>query len=138
MGTATFILGLCGAGKTHLANRIVADRKFDENFAVEQVQQSALIEALRSGLKCVVIEIGFCVQSNRDLIVALLHREVPGVRINWICIENDLQRANKNCRERTNKRDPGGHVEINGRISPQYTYPDGAIVMRMWTEGSRD
>jgi hypothetical protein len=61
---------------------------------------------------------------------------MPGVRINWLCIENDLSKANKNCRERTNKEDLGGrkHIEINGRLSPDYTYPGGAIILKMWTK----
>ncbi len=39
MATVTFILGLCGAGKTWLADSMISDgkaaRKFDEGFIVE-------------------------------------------------------------------------------------------------------
>ena len=137
MPTVTFILGLCGSGKTWLAERIIADRTFDEGFICDKTQHVALIDALRSGGDCVVVEIHYCRQSDRNTIVAELRAAVPEVRINWLCIENDLSRANKNCRERTNKvSDPDGekHVGINGRLSPGYSYPDGGGVLKMWTK----
>ena len=133
MATATFILGLCGAGKSWLADRIIADTKFDEGFLCDSAQHAALIKALRSGQTCVVIEIAYCKEDARLQIVQEITEAVPNVTINWLCIENDLSRANKNCRERMNKLDPDGHIEINKRISPVYTYPVGAVVFRMWT-----
>ena len=134
MATVTFILGLCGSGKTWLADRIVAARKFDEQFLNDQAQHDALIEALRSGNDGVVVEIAYCREDARQQIVSELTKAVPNVRINWLCIENDLYRANKNCRERTNKGDPEGHVRFNIDVSPSYTYPDGAVILKMWTK----
>ena len=136
MATATFILGLCGAGKTWLADRFVAGAKFDEGFLTDPAQHDALIAALRSGRDCVVVEIAYCQEGARQQIVCELTKAVPDVAINWLCIENDLYRANKNCRERTNKGDPDGHVAINRRLSPVYTYPDGGVILRMWTRES--
>jgi len=133
MATVTFILGLCGAGKTWLADRIVADAKFDEGFLREPVQHAGLIRALRSGQNCVVVEIAYCYEAARQQIVQEVTGAVPNVAVNWLCIENDLVKANKNCRERTNKRYPDEHVEINGRVSPMYTYPEGGVILRMWT-----
>ena len=136
MATATFILGLCGAGKTWLASCIVAGRTFDEGFLIDPAQHRDLIAALRSGQDCVVVEIAYCHDRERQQIVQELKENVPGVAIRWLCIENDMHRANKNCRERTNKGDADGHVEINRRVSPVYTYPEDAVILRMWTRTS--
>ncbi len=136
MATVTFILGLCGAGKTWLSDRIVSGAKFDEGFLNDPTQHAALIEALRSGRDCVVVEIAYCQEAARQQIVQELASAVPNVSITWFCIENDLFRANKNCRERTNKGDADGHVEINRRVSSVYTYPEGGVILRMWTRES--
>ena len=135
MATVTFILGLCGAGKTWLADRIIAGAKFDEDFLNDLNQHAALIEALLSGRDCVVVEIAYCREAARQQIVQELVA-VPNVMIKWLCIENDLFRANKNCRERTNKGHADGHVAINRGVSPEYTYPEGGVILRMWTRES--
>jgi hypothetical protein len=136
MATVTFILGLCGAGKTWLADRIVDGAQFDEGFLNDPSQHAALIETLRSGRDCIVVEIAYCQEAARQQIMQELAVAVPKVTINWLCIENDLFRANKNCRERTNKGDADGHVAINRRVSPVYTYPEGGLILRMWTRES--
>ena len=137
MTTVTFILGLCGSGKTWLADRIVADVKFDEGFLDNKDQQhDALIKALHAGQDCVVVEIQYCREDDRKKIVEKIRNIVPNVYINWLCIENDLHRANKNCYERTNKGDPTKHVNINRQLSSVYKYPEGSVVVRMWTKES--
>ncbi|MGH2396319.1 MAG: hypothetical protein ACRDFW_04895 [bacterium] len=133
MPTVTFILGLCGAGKTWLADRIVAGRKFDEGFLNDRAQHDELIQALRRGEDCVVVEIAYCFAERRRHIVGELTGAVSNLGITWLCIENDLNRANKNCRERVNKGDPEGHVRINEQVSPRYSYPDGGVIFKMWT-----
>lgn len=133
MATVTFILGLCGSGKTWLADRIAAIRKFDEGFLSDQAQHGALIESLKAGNDCVVVEVAYCKEEARQQIVSEIAEAVSNAKVNWLCIENDLYRANKNCRERTNKGDPEGHVSINRNLSQSYTYPDGGVILRMWT-----
>jgi hypothetical protein len=133
MATVTFILGLCGAGKTWLADRIIADAKFDEGFLCDPAKHAALIRALSSGQNCVVVEIAYCQEAPRQQIAQEVTGAVLNVTVNWLCIENDLVKANKNCRERTNKGDPDGHIEINGRVSRVYTYPEGGVILSMWT-----
>jgi len=136
LATVTFILGLCGAGKTWLADRVIADCKFDEGFLNSPDNHGALITALNAGKDCVVVEIVYCQEAARRLVVEELARGAPNAIVRWLCIENDLIRANKNCRERTNKGDPEGHVGINRRVSPLYTYPEGAVILQMWTKES--
>lgn len=135
MATLTFILGLCGSGKTWLADRIVAARKFDEGFLRDADQHAALFECLRNNQDCVVVEISYCDASYRKQILEKLKTaNIPGMTITWLCIENDLYRANKNCRERTNKGDPEEHIKINQELSRFYTYPDGGVILKMWTK----
>ncbi len=81
------------------------------------------------------VEIHYCWPECRNQIIRELRAAVPDVRIEWLCIENDLQKANKNCLERP-KGDPDRHIEINSRLSPRYTYPDGAKILKMWTKGA--
>ncbi len=80
-----------------------------------------------------MVEIAYCQEAGRQQIVQELAGAIPNATINWLCIENDLFRANKNCRERTNKGDAEGHVAINRRVSPVYTYPEGGVILHMWT-----
>ncbi len=134
MAAVTFILGLCGSGKTWLADRVVAVGKFDEGFLNDHAQHNALIAVLHCGKDCVVVEIAYCREEERKKIVSELTVAVPDVKINWLCIEKDLYKANKNCRERTDKGDPEGHVKINGNVNPYYTYPDGGVILKMWTK----
>lgn len=133
--TVTFILGLCGSGKTHLIERLPADLKFDEGFLWNLANEhERLIAALASGKDCIAIEIEYCRQSHREEIVDYIRKAVPNVKIKWLCFENSLAKANKNCRERTDKPDPERHVVINQLLSPDYTYPDGAEIRPIWTQ----
>lgn len=133
MTKVIFVLGLCGSGKTWLADHIVATEKFDEDFLNDPKKHADLIKALRSIRDCVVVEIAYCLATYRDQIVSELREAVPQLTIIWLCIENNLEKANKNCRERTNKDDPNGHINMNKQYSPLYTYPDDGVILRMWT-----
>lgn len=128
MAKVTFILGLCGSGKTFTANKMAGVKKFDEDFIVEEHQQQELFNAQRGGKDCVVIEVNYCWSEFRDPFVQRLLKEVPGTTIEWIAFENDLATANRNCQLRENKGDAVRHMEINGRLSRNYTMPPGADV----------
>src|SRR5260370_1244097 len=63
MSTVTFILGLCGSGKSHFARQMMQVRVFDESFFGEKQQE--LKTALQSGENCAVVEIAFCEAEKR-------------------------------------------------------------------------
>ncbi len=134
MPTVTFILGLCGAGKTWLADRIPANKKFDEGFLMDPVKNTReLARALLAGQDAVVVEIGFCRAAARQAINQVLN-QIPNVNIQWICIENDLEKANRNCRRRIgHSGNPEIQIEINRQLSSDYTYPEGITPLRMWS-----
>jgi hypothetical protein len=89
---------------------------------------SALIESLRDGKDCIVDEVRFCLPAYREPIVQSLS-QITELEIRWICYENDLESANWNVIHRTNKGDPEGHLDINLRFHPHYTYPANAQII---------
>ena|ERR1700733_3777295 len=125
MATATFILGLCGSGKSWLAERLhdsTGAEVFDEPIGRET--QPAIVQCLGDGRDCIIEELFYCVPGYRDAMVALLEA-VPNVVIKFICYENDLDAANANVRRRTNKGRVEQHLRLNTHVSPLYTLPDG-------------
>jgi len=58
---------------------------------------------------------------------------VPNVEIEWWCIKNDMEKANKNCIERKNKGNPQGHIHLNEKWSKCYTYPEVCMLKEVWT-----
>lgn len=127
MAKVTFILGLAGSGKTHLVKQITATtgaKAFDG--VVHNKLLPTIIQRLRDGKDCIVEEIAYCYAPNRDRMETELRSQVPDVKIEWICFENDLENANWNVTHRTNKRDVAGHLAINRDWHRVYTCPDGA------------
>src|SRR5262245_47482112 len=87
--TITFLLGLCGSGKTWLKDRLAARVKFDEGFVNDSKQQADLFDALRAGKDAVVVEITYCEEKRRNKFLIDLYREVPGgLHVRWLCFEN--------------------------------------------------
>jgi hypothetical protein len=118
MGNVTFIVGYCGSGKSHIADQMELKGvlKFDEGFINDPNQQTQLIQALRSNRDCVVVEIFYGLDQHRQAIIRKLDAELQGVIIEWIAFEADIEKANQNCRRRTNKGDPETHVQINNNV----------------------
>jgi hypothetical protein len=134
MATATFILGLCGSGKSCLARQMQTEsgaRLFDEDFIVTDQMQEDMMEELRNGRDCIVVEIWYGREHDRQEFVNRLRTRVPEAKIRWICFKNDPEKANVNVWRRP-ERDPARHVEINSRLAPRYTYPAGAEIIDVY------
>jgi hypothetical protein len=132
-----FLLGLCGSGKSHMADRINADIKIDEDFLDSRSMHKGLISAIKKKKTIVITEIAYCVEKYRKEVCREILKVDSGAQIDWICFENDLFRANKNCKERSNKgpqEQVKAHMRINRNLSEKYTYPKGAIILRLWTK----
>lgn len=138
----TFLLGLAGSGKSYRAKRLVESdgAKIFEGVAAPHSQAllRCLFSSLRRGTYCVVEEIAFCIAENRQAITSSLLAEVPGIEIEWICFENDLESANWNVRHRTNKGSADGHMAINHQYHTRYTYPPGASIEPIVRTKARD
>jgi len=133
MPTLTIILGLCGSGKSHLIKLIASEIRFDEGFLNCKADHEWLFRALKRGEDCAVIEICYCVESYRKQFLAELAHRVKKVHVRWLCFENDIRRANANCRLRPT-RNPKSHMRINRRVRKEYTYPEGATILKVWRD----
>jgi len=130
MAKITFILGLSGSGKTYLSERLKKDTGAEvfTNLLADDSGLTALIESLLDGKDCIVDEVRFCLPAYREQILQSLS-QITSLDMRWICYENDLERANWNVIHRTNKGDPEGHLDINLRLHPHYTYPANAEIV---------
>ena len=130
MAKITFILGLSGSGKTYLSERLKKETgaQVFNNLLADASGLNALIESLRDGKDCIVDEVRFCLQAYREQILQSLS-QITSLDMRWICYENDLETANWNVIHRTNKGDPEGHLDINLRLHPHYTYPANAEIV---------
>jgi hypothetical protein len=130
MPKVTFILGLSGSGKTHLSEQLKMETGAEifANLLSDDSGLSALIECLRHGEDGIVDEVRFCLPAYREQIIQSLV-QIGDLEIRWICYENDLETANWNVIHRTNKGDAEGHLDINLRLHPHYTYPANAEII---------
>jgi hypothetical protein len=126
----TFILGLSGSGKTYLSERLRKETGAEvfTNLLADDSSLTALIESLRDGKDCIVDEVRFCLPAYRQQILQSLS-QITSLDMRWICYANDLETANWNVIHRTNKGDPEGHLDINLRLHPHYTYPANAEIV---------
>ena len=125
MPKVTFVIGLCGSGKSWHADCIHAEagaKQFEGLVGKKQFPE--VIRWLQGGNDCVVEEISCCHAEFRQVFVRDLSRFVPGLEIEWLCLENDLESANWNVLHRS-KGDVAERIEINGRVPSRYTYPEG-------------
>jgi len=132
MAKITFILGLSGSGKTYLSERLKKETGAEvfTNLLVDDSGLTALIESLRNGKDCIVDEVRFCLPAYREQILQSLS-QITDLEMRWICYENDLETANWNVIHRTNKGDPEGHLDLNLRLHPHYTYPANAEIVQI-------
>jgi hypothetical protein len=124
----TLIIGLCGSGKTVLANQLrrkTGARIFESPCKRKTFPE--ILECLGRGEDCIVEEISLCFLPTREKIAQPLSG-VNDLQVEWICFENDIESANWNVEHRTNKGDPEGHKGVNARVHPHYTYPTGAEI----------
>lgn len=120
------VLGLCGSGKTYLSEKI--NKKTGAKIFEGVVHHKSLpeiVKCLHNGENCVIEEIAYCTQEGRTQLTTIIEKEVKGVAIEWVCLENDLSSANWNVKKRTNKNNIEGHLNINNHWHSLYTYPVG-------------
>ena len=130
MAKVTFLLGLCGSGKSYYARCLKLEHPEKEIFQ-DLIHENAiprLIQSLSNGTDCIVEEFRYCFQGERDQIVQRLS-SIVGIEIEWFCLENDLESANWNVQHRDDARNIAEHIDLNCRISPVYEYPAGAKII---------
>jgi hypothetical protein len=133
--TVTFIVGLCGSGKSMLANELkkTSDSElFDDSFAFDSAKHVSLVDLLNRGKSCIVVDVPYCIEANRQAIEAFIKAEVKSVKIRWIYFENTPTKANLNLLKRPD-RNPEAHIQINSHASAAYFIPEGAEVRQIVT-----
>lgn len=128
----TFIVGLCGAGKSGLANELNDPFQVHDGFwdpAERRASYQLLVNAVRQGQSATVTEIAFCTQDNRDEILRWLKKDLPDLVPEFIFFDNDVAQSNKNCRDRAEAQ-----VEINKRLTKSYIIPSGADRRKVWSD----
>lgn len=137
MPKVTFIQGLVASGKSHLASELEALGAFkidDSGFnptgewAVHfNTNYPAVISKLQEDINCVIVEVYYNQQANRETITQRLNSDVPDVQIEWIFFDNDLETALWNCFTRYykgEKNDLVGAIAQNFRMHQFYEIPD--------------
>jgi hypothetical protein len=133
MAKLTFLLGLCGSGKTYIAERLATQTgaKLFTDFLQDQNKNfPMLVQNLSSGNDCIIDEWKYSIPRFRDKILADLVN-VPDLELEWICFENDRASADWNVRHRKNKGDVEGHLRINEFLSDVYQYPAQAQILKI-------
>jgi hypothetical protein len=133
MAKLTFLLGLCGSGKTYIAERLATQTgaKLFTDFLQDQNKNfPILLQNLSSGNDCIIDEWKYSIPRFRDKILADLVN-VPDLELEWICFENDRASADWNVRQRKNKGDVEGHLRINEFLSDVYQWPEQAQILKI-------
>ena len=133
MAKLTFLLGLCGSGKTYIAERLATQTgaKLFTDFLQDQNKNfPMLVQNLCSGNDCIIDEWKYSIPRFRDKILADLVN-VPDLELEWICFENDRASADWNVRQRKNKGDIEGHLRINEFLSDVYQWPEQAQILKI-------
>lgn len=128
MAKLTFLLGLCGSGKTFIAERLATQtgaELFSDFLQDHSKNFPALVKNLSSGVDCIIDEWIFYYQILADLV------NVSNLNVEWICFVNDRASADWNVVHRTNKADIEGHLRINEFLSDVYQYPAQAQILKI-------
>jgi hypothetical protein len=133
VATVTVILGLCGSGKSHFAERMVGVKLFDEGVLWGWPNWQPFCEALASGKDCAIVEAAFCFESNREVFLKKIREINPDTIVNWICLENNPVAADENCHNDSKrpKKHIEGNILQNDRVTKLYTYPEGAVILKI-------
>jgi hypothetical protein len=140
MPHAVLIVGLCGSGKSQLAQDyasqgyVCLDESFEgRRFAADSEKNlstdkfNELKRQLALGRNCVFTEAMLMFEKERQAFEPCLKQlyAMIGVTVEWVFFANDLEAANHNCRNDPNRKDPEGAVLNNGRWTGHYQIPAG-------------
>jgi hypothetical protein len=142
------IAGLPGSGKTTYLSQMSVGCWLDwlifDDFKAQAFQDCAkfrsstkfpeLIRALREGRNCVVADINLCKAESREEAERDIAAEVPGVKLNWRCFQNEPSSCAVNVRRRPSRTDLQRQRELQylAEYSPIYEIPAGAVILPVW------
>jgi len=131
MVRVTGILGLCGSGKSHRAHELdpTGENTFD-GIAGDSALRAQFFDHLHQGRDAIVEEVTYCDPVPRKQFEDDLAK--IGAEIVWECFENDLDKANSNVRNRTNKGSVWEHLSYNERLTVIYVPPPDARMLDIY------
>lgn len=140
MPVVKIIVGLCGCGKSHMAQDletregyVCLDEEFEGNrFAADTGVLSrgkfdTLVRLLKEAKDCAYTDAMLMDARNRQQFDPWL-KELQArkdVTVEWVFFDNDLAAANHNCLNDPKRKDGPGAVANNNRWNPLYTIPPG-------------
>jgi hypothetical protein len=140
MPRVVLIVGLCGCGKSHMAQDyatrgyVCLDESFEgrrfaalsgKNLSTDKF--SELKKQLAHGRDCAFTEAMLMFENERQEFEPCLKQlqAMKGVTVEWVFFANDPEAANHNCRNDSNRKDPEGAVRNNERWTHCYEIPPG-------------
>jgi hypothetical protein len=136
------LAGLPGSGKTTYLRQMCRDgwMVFDDfkALAFEDCSKfsssrklSALLAAIRDGLRCAVADIDFCDTDARNEAEGVLRSEISGLDVRWEFFANDCSACEVNIRTR-NRSCLERELDCLAKYSRSYNIPEGAAVLPVW------
>lgn len=102
-----------------------------EHVASQSETRAQLLEHVRRGGDAIVEDVTYCDPDRRPEFEAEL-LAVSGVKIIYVCFENDRTSADSNVVNRVDKQGGGSvrdHLRYNRDLERRYTYPAGAEIL---------
>jgi AAA domain len=139
----TVIVGLPGAGKTHLVRQLSESYPgvCEEDYHAHANNHSPLvtasrhyprlIAALRAGQDCAIADIAFTCSWRRFELEQVLRSDVADVVVDWVYFANELEKCIANIRRRA-RPNQSEEISLARRLSPCYFVPQGVAVTPVW------
>ena len=140
MPLAKIIVGLCGCGKSHMAQDLEIREGYvclDEEFKgkpftadrgdLSRGKFDTLVRLLKEGKNCAYTDAMLMDETNRRQFDPWLKelQALKGVTVEWVYFENDLAAANHNCLNDPKRTDGPGRAKLNEGWTRRYTIPPG-------------
>ena len=135
MPTLTVIIGYCGSGKSFWIEqkRVEFPDAYCQDEGAQLIPSGGLDPKVAEQLKkrdCFVSLMECGDPRNRAALEASVQQLVPGAVVKWIFFENDVDKANRNCRnDRQRSRAVEANVSQNNAFVPRFSIPDVSTVL---------
>ena len=143
MAKLVVVVGMPGSGKWHYiheqqprfpgvcAHDYMADSQDHSPRFTDSRYYAELVRALREGRDSLIADIEYCDTWRRVEVEEVIHRDVPGVEIEWRFFENAPAKCQANVQRRARPSVAEEKRKIQ-ELSRKYQFPPGAIVLPVW------
>ena len=130
--TITFVIGLCGSGKSKVADNLNYRVRIKDGFVDKLEMHQLVIEVLNECNENCVVEDAFLLKKDKqDLILSKLENAgIASNRIIWVYVNTSPEDCQNNLLQRV-ERDFVQHVRMNNYLILHKNIPDGAIEIKI-------